>query len=197
MDSVGDARDLADAGASSDGRVASNAAMAPDVLAPVEVPLCVDLDGTLVRCDCMVEAGLAVLRREPWLAFALPVWWARGRAHLKRELAQRARIDPATLPYDAAVLDHLRGEHARGRRLVLATGSDGMIADGVAAHLCLFSEVFASDGLRSLTGVAKQRALVERFGEKGFDYVANDVVDLAVWRSARAAVVVDATPALV
>ena len=43
----------------------------------------------------------------------------------------------------------------------------------------------ASDGRTNLAGAAKARALVERFGEGGFDYVGNERRDLAVWRRAR------------
>jgi hypothetical protein len=56
----------------------------------VTVPLCVDLDGTLVRSNVLVETLVGALKQRPLLVFALPVWLARGRAALKRELAARA-----------------------------------------------------------------------------------------------------------
>jgi 4-hydroxybenzoate polyprenyltransferase len=60
----------------------------------------------------------------------------------------------------------------------------------VADRVNLFDEVIASDGVRNVSGDAKRAALVERFGEKGFDYVGNERADECVWRSARKAVVV-------
>ena len=74
------------------------------------VPLCVDLDGTLLRTDSLHEALVSALRRAPWLVFALPFWWLRGRAALKREIARRASLDPALLPYDSGVLELIRAE---------------------------------------------------------------------------------------
>jgi 4-hydroxybenzoate polyprenyltransferase len=57
--------------------------------------------------------------------------------------------------------------------------------------------VLASDGAVNLTGRRKLRALEERFGTGGFDYVANAAVDLPIWARAKSAIVVNAGPGLV
>ena len=161
------------------------------------VPLCVDLDGTLIKTDLLWVSLVRLLRRNPlWLAL-LPWWWTKGRAALKRQIASRiGPLEVCRLPYNPEFLDFLRAEHRRGRPLILATASDGALARQVADHLGLFCEVLASDGKTNLRGAAKLRRLVERCGEGGFDYAGNSAVDLAVWPRARAAVVVNATEAL-
>lgn len=156
------------------------------------LPLCVDLDGTLLRGDSLVEGALALAARAPW---SLPARLARlrhGRAALKQSLARDATLDPARLPWNPAVLALLEDAGAAGRTRVLCTGADARVADAVAGHLGLFEEVIASDGRRNLTGEAKAAALVERFGERGFDYAGNARDDLAVWAHARGAIVVGA-----
>src|ERR1043166_1679477 len=85
------------------------------------VPLCVDLDGTLIRTDLLWESLLILLKKNPLFAFAVPFWWAKGRAHLKAQIASRVRLDPSYLPYHAPLLDYLRAEKAQGRRLLLGT----------------------------------------------------------------------------
>ena len=162
----------------------------------IEPPLCVDLDRTLVRTDLLWETLAATLARSPAAALAIPFWLLRGRAALKRELAQRAPFDASTLPYDRHVLEDLRSERARGRRLVLATAADQLAAERVAAHVGLFDEVIGSDGVRNNKGEAKARTLIERFGERGFDYVGSDRFDLPIWRRARVAVVARGNQAL-
>ncbi len=152
------------------------------------VPICVDLDGTLVRTNMLTETAVAAVKRKPWLAAALPLWLARGRAALKRELARRASIDASVLPYDENLLALLRRSRAAGRRLYIATASDTAVAQAIADHLGIFDGVLASDGARNLKGEAKARALVERFGDKGFDFVGEDRFDLPAWRHARAAI---------
>lgn len=158
------------------------------------MPLCVDLDGTLVKTDMLMETLVAVVRRRPWLAFAVPLWLARGRPALKRELAERAGTDPACLPYDEVLVAELRRERAAGRHLVLATAADKCVAQSVAGHLGLFDEVMASDGTVNLKGEVKAVALAARFGERGFDYAGNDRFDIPIWKRSREALVAGATP---
>lgn len=154
------------------------------------IPLCVDLDGTLIRSDLLFESALSLLRRNPLYVFAFLLWLLRGRAHLKREVARRAEVDPATLPYDERVVDWLREQQGQRPR-VLCTASDTTLANGVAMHLGLFDEVLASDGARNLAGRHKGEALRERYGDRGFDYAGNEYRDLHIWKHARRAIVVN------
>ena len=159
------------------------------------MPLCVDLDGTLVHTDLLYESALALLRRNPLYLLVLPLWLLRGKACLKHEIARRAQPDVALLPYDARVLDLLR--EAGGRRRVLCSASDQRLVDAVAAHVGGFDLALGSDGRTNLDGPRKASALVAHFGERGFDYVGNAAPDLAVWSHAREAIVANARPALV
>lgn len=168
-------------------------APAPDDLA---VPLCVDLDGTLLNTDMLWESLKDAARRRPWVLLLVPVWLLQGRAHLKRRLAARAQVDPATLPFHHGFVAFLRDEKARGRRLVLATASDQALAERIAERFDLFAEVLGSDGRRNLRGRAKAAVLTERFGLRGFDYAGNSAMDLNVWVAARQAIVVNASAEL-
>lgn len=153
--------------------------------------LCVDLDGTLLRSDLLVESALVLLGRRPWMLAAM-AWWlvAGGKARLKAEVAGRVDMDPATLPWDNRVLALVQA--AQGRHRVLCTASDAALAKAVADHLGCFEEVLASDGTTNLAGHEKARRLVERFGSRGFDYAGNAYPDLEVWAHSRAAIVVNA-----
>src|SRR5689334_12758530 len=102
------------------------------------LPLCVDLDGTLVHTDLLHENLIFVLTKKPWLVALLILWVLRGRAYLKTQLAKRVQFYPSLLPYDDRVLSYLKCEKAKGRKLVLATASARSQADAVATHLRLF-----------------------------------------------------------
>ncbi|MGO8676023.1 MAG: UbiA family prenyltransferase [Limisphaerales bacterium] len=156
------------------------------------VPLCVDLDGTVLRTDLVWESLVRLLRGNPLYLALLPFWALRGRAWLKRQLAARTHLDAATLPYSPSFLEFLRCERRKGRHIYLVTASDGQPAEAVATHLGLFKEVIASDGRTNLRGRVKAARLVERFGEGGFDYAGNSSADLPVWVRARQALVVNA-----
>ena len=153
--------------------------------------LCVDLDGTLVAGDILWESILLLFKQQPWTLLFLPVWALRGRAFLKRQIAQRVILDPASLSYCQEVLEFLHEQKDDDRILILATASDRQPAEAVAAHLGIFSDVIASDGTTNLSGHHKRRTLEQRFGQEGFDYMGNSTADLEVWPSAKAAILVN------
>jgi 4-hydroxybenzoate polyprenyltransferase/phosphoserine phosphatase len=155
----------------------------------VSLPVCVDLDQTLTRIDPLHESILSLIRKAPLLLLSFPLWLRRGRATFKQEIASRVQIDAASLPYRSDVLDLVKAASASGRRVILSTRTPRPFADAIAAHLGLFNEVLATEGEKNMQGENKRLALVERFGEKGFDFVG-DRSDAAVWRSARKAIVV-------
>jgi apolipoprotein N-acyltransferase len=156
----------------------------------------VDLDGTLIKTDLLWESLARLLRRNPFQLLPVLFWWARGRAFLKRQLVRRVTIDPAALPYHEPFLAFLREQKAAGRKLILVTASDRDMALPVANHVGLFDEVLGSDGKTNLRGANKLKVLVEKFGERGFDYAGNSSADFAVWRGAREAIVINASAAV-
>lgn len=159
-------------------------------------PLVVDLDGTLIRTDMLVESASQFLIQNPFQFFKPLLWLLRGKTVLKTELAERVALDPSALPFNTDLLDWLRAEKQSGRCVVLATASHRVLAEQVAQHLHLFDEVLATDGHTNLKSTAKAQALIERFGEGGFDYVGNDWPDVQVWAKAHTAHVVDAPASL-
>jgi len=155
--------------------------------------LAVDLDGSLIKTDLLLESVVTLLKQEPWRALLLPLWLLRGKAYLKRQVARRVSMDVTALPYRQDLLDYLTAQRKLGRTLVLATASDRLLARQVADHLGIFDSVLASDGTNNLSGNLKRDRLVSQFGEKGFDYAGNGRCDLVVWAAARKAIVVDPT----
>ena len=156
------------------------------------LPLCVDLDGTLVKTDMLLETFILLLKKNILYIFLVPLWLSRGKAFLKKQIAERVEFEPLNLPYNLAFLAFLRTEHSRGRNLVLVTASDYRIAEKIAGHLSVFDEVLASNGSVNLSGKNKLAALVQKFGTQGFDYAANGQIDLAIWPHAKNAIVVGA-----
>ena len=158
-------------------------------------PLCVDLDGTLIHTDVLHENLVAVFVTKPWVVFCLFFWLIRGRAYFKARLAEKVGFDPSLLPYDERVLDYLRREKAKGRRVILATGSARLQADAVAEHLGLFDAVLATEPDRNLKGSTKAALLSELLAR--FSYLGNDRSDIAVWGCAETASIANASTRLV
>jgi 4-hydroxybenzoate polyprenyltransferase/phosphoserine phosphatase len=156
-----------------------------------DVPLCVDLDGTLIRSDALIESVLLLIKTQPWAIFFIPFWLLRGRAVFKGEVAKRVTLNANTLPYQTDLFNFLKQQHAAGRILVLATASHTKIAHHISDHLGIFTQVLATADV-NLSGRAKRDRLVERFGRNGFDYAGNSRADLHVWEVARETIVVNA-----
>jgi 4-hydroxybenzoate polyprenyltransferase len=145
---------------------------APGLAEPGSEPLCVDLDGTLVKSDTLLDSVLVLARQNPRELLRLPGWVMGGKASFKRKISSAASLDVAHLPYNQELLAYLQEEHARGREIFLATGADAAVAERVAAHLGIFSGVLASDGAVNLTGKNKLAAFQSRFAQ-GFSYIGN------------------------
>jgi len=160
------------------------------------IPLVVDMDGTLIATDALVEGAVLLLKRHPLNALRVLAWLLQGKARLKARIAEEVTLDAAHLPYQAQVVEYLQAARAQGRPIVLATAADAKVAHQVAARLGLFDAVLASDGKLNLAGEHKRRRLVVEFGEHGFDYVGNAPPDVVVWRSARTAIVVGGSASL-
>lgn len=159
-------------------------------------PLVVDLDGSLLLTDMLYESLLDVLPLGFHPNFAALRALANGKAALKHHLAQASELDYATLPYSTSVMALVQAAKARGRRVYLATAANAKHAKAIADHLGVFDGWFASDEKTNLSGSLKAEVLTVAFGQNGFDYVANDRLDLPVWEGADKAYGVDLSSSL-
>ncbi len=82
-------------------------------------PLCVDLDGTLVKSDTLVDSLLVMARNSPLLLLRLPGQLLRGKAAFKAFVTTHVELDVAHLPYNRKLLQFLQEQHAGGREVYL------------------------------------------------------------------------------
>jgi 4-hydroxybenzoate polyprenyltransferase/phosphoserine phosphatase len=157
--------------------------------------LCVDLDGTLVKSDTLVDSTLALARYHPKLLLRIPGWLLEGKAALKRHITSAVSLDVAHLPYNRELLQFLEQQHATGRPIYLTTAADSALAERVAEHLGLFDGVLASDGQLNLAGPNKLEAFRQAFGDN-FCYIGNALPDLPLLQNCQQPMVANPTPAL-
>ncbi|MEM8786644.1 MAG: UbiA family prenyltransferase [Pseudomonadota bacterium] len=154
-----------------------------------DVPLAVDMDGTLLRTDTLLESFWKGLGAAPLATLRIAFRHWRDRPALKHALAALAPLDPATLPVDAQVVDFLDAERATGRHVALVSGAAAPVVAAVAAALGPFDAVQGSDRRTNLTAARKAAWLSDRYGAQGFDYIGDSAADVPVWQAARRAYV--------
>jgi 4-hydroxybenzoate polyprenyltransferase len=132
-------------------------------MSTADIPICLGLVGALLPTDPKHERLLSSVKRTPF--------------------------DAAALPFRPELLQWLRDQHAAGRRLILLSSGDPRFAAGISDALELFDETLCITGSGSVAE-QRRRTLVDRFGERNFDYVGSEAADLPVWEAARAAVVI-------
>ena len=149
------------------------------------VPFCVDLDGTLVRTDMLHETLLLLAKNDPVSMLSLPRWLAKGKSYLKHMVAERTDIDATNLPLNEEVRALIEAARSEGRPVVLSTAAPSRVASAVAERLGVFDAIISSSKQVNLSGRRKADALVDRFGDRGFDYIGNHRDDLAIFARAR------------
>lgn len=153
------------------------------------VPLCVDLDRTLISTNVTHELILAAFHMKPWAALRLLPAMLLDRAGFASELLSLAEPGLATIPFRKSVLQFVREERDKGRRIVLVSTSGRVLAQAVADHIGDFVEVVASqDGYQSQNTMA--RLLCERFGPGRFDYVGHSRAAMPLWQTSYRAILV-------
>lgn len=161
-----------------------------------EPPLCVDLDGTLIEGDTLRISLRYLARTAPWVLLALPFVLLAGRPRLKAFVARRYIPDPNSLIWRAEVVEFLREEKSRGRRIVLATAAHRLVGEAVFAHLGLFDALVATDSGPNVKGIQKANHIRKSLGCSEFDYVGDSAADLPIFEVARLSYLVAPSPSL-
>lgn len=158
-----------------------------------QLPLCVDLDNTLISADLSWETVVCGLRQRPWLFFSFIFLLFRSTAAIKTYFASCIPQD-YPVPLNLEVVQFITEQRTQGRRIILATGSHEQAVERIRHALPEFDDVLATTAHCNLIGAAKARALVGKFGVKGFDYIGDSFPDLHVFAVARKGLV--ANPSL-
>ncbi|PTX56889.1 4-hydroxybenzoate polyprenyltransferase [Litoreibacter ponti] len=157
-------------------------------------PLVLDIDGTFLRTDMLLESFWSGMGRAPLETLRASARHWRDRARLKAELAQLGAPRVDLMPVNPKVMEMAKVAQAQGHEVILASASDRSLVEPLAAHHGLSSRVFASDGQTNLKGDAKAEALVEAFGARGFHYAGNELADMPIWQQADDTILVGDVP---
>lgn len=153
--------------------------------------LCCDLDGTLVKCDSLLETIFIAIKKDISVFFLIPYWVWKGKSYFKAKIAECALPNPSLLPYNKEVIDYIKDAKLQGRKTVLATASSQTVADLINNELNIFDVALGSTYTFNLRAKHKKDRLVELFGHKKFDYIGDSSADFPVWEAAGKAILVN------
>lgn len=156
-------------------------------IGPASSPLVFDLDGTLLRGDCLWEALFWAASRKPsLLPRALIALVAGGRPGLKIYLAEHCQVlRERDIQKNAITVQFLEEQRRLGRRCVLATASPLKWAEEAnSAFGGAFEQVIATER-DNMKAERKAKTLTDLYGQGGFDYVGDSTADVPVWKAAR------------
>jgi 4-hydroxybenzoate polyprenyltransferase len=159
----------------------------------VDIPLVVDVDGTLINTDLLYEAAVLLFKKNPVYIFKCLLWLLKGKAYFKNEIFKRVELQYQLLPYNSEVINFLQQEFTAGRKIILATASPVACAVEIAKLQPLFSQVYGTENNINLKGANKLNLLIKEFGKGNFDYIGNAKPDLVIFASCRYAYLVNAT----
>ncbi|MCD6046856.1 MAG: hypothetical protein K0S08_503 [Gammaproteobacteria bacterium] len=155
-------------------------------------PLFVDLDGTLLFNDSLQEVFWRLLLKHPWYAInAVFLLLTQGRAAFKAFIANHVPLQSIQWAINPAVVQLLKAEKSRGRKIILLTASNEKIARHIVEPLNLFDHIEASSENRNFKGGEKLSWIRTRYPGEEFLYAGNSQDDLILWRHAHESIIVN------
>ncbi len=158
-----------------------------------KIALFVDLDVTLIASDTLLESIVLLLKLYPLKIFSLIIWLFKGKAFFKDRVSKYKIPQADLLPYREEVLDFIKEEKEKGRKVYLLTAANQKIADKVAHHLGCFAGAFGSTDKINLSGEQKLKKVHQIVGHAKFDYIGNSKADTPIWEKANKTIVVNPT----
>jgi 4-hydroxybenzoate polyprenyltransferase len=153
-----------------------------------DLPLAVDLDGTLATVNTMHELMLAAGLANPLGLMRALLGLFQGPQEVKARLVDMCKPSSAP-PLCQELVELMRQEAAAGHELALVSAADDRVVQQVAARLGGFAVAHGSDRTTNLKGERKAAWLRQQFPQ-GFLYAGDSAADLPVWRASAGAILV-------
>ena len=163
---------------------------------PIDVPLVVDLDGSLLDGDGSHLTVAHYLVSSPTAVIRCLLWLLKGRNYLRCQAVANYQIDHSKLKLRHQVVDIIQQEKKSGRKLILATGSPEPLGVRINQEYFFFDYVLGSRVDYHCVGKRKLGALRSLIKDSEFIYIGDSHNDLAIWADAPYAILVNPSQSL-
>ncbi len=163
-----------------------------------KLPLCVDLDHSLINTDLTFEAILEALKLNPLNIFiVLKFILLMEKKELKCWLSQNVSLEWDRIPKNVEVEAFIRKEIENGRMVYIVSGSHQKFLENVHRLFPMAKEAIGTSDKVNLIGKNKAEYLINRFGAQQFDYLGDSRHDLHIWKHAKTAYIVSRNQKLI
>lgn len=145
-----------------------------------DAPLVIDLDGTMLHSDTLIEGIAAGLFQKPFATLAGCVSAAVSVPRFKSWVFRNIEVDYDAIPANENLVAWLSDEKAKGRPIHLVSAANQGVVDRLAARFGIFDSAHGSSESHNLKGRNKQKFIVENFGPSAV-YAGDSRSDLHVW----------------
>lgn len=151
----------------------------------------VDLDGTLIKTDSMIESVISVLKDNPLRIFSLLSKLLKGKVEFKKYVFEHCDFSSfaGTFPVNTELVDYLKEEKGNGSKLYLVSASDERAVKATAEELkltALFDGIYGTTDKTNLKGQNKldfiKNHIATNNGEDEIIYCGDSRADLDIWK---------------
>ncbi len=157
-------------------------------------PLIVDLDGTMLRTDTLVEGIAAGLFQKPFATLANGAGALSSVPKFKAWVFKNIDVDYEVIPANEPLVAWLTEEKARGRSIHLVSAAYQGVVDRLANRFGIFDSAHGSSDTHNLKGRHKRKFIIENFGPSSV-YAGDSRPDMHVWKDLGGAVYAGTNPA--
>lgn len=151
----------------------------------------VDLDGTLIKTDSMIESVISVLKDNPLRIFSLLSKLLKGKIDFKKYVFEHCDFSSfaGTFPVNNALVDYLKKEKENGSILYLVSASDERAVNDTTEALkltSLFDGIYGTTDTTNLKGENKlefiRNTIAPIHNESEIIYCGDSSSDIELWK---------------
>jgi 4-hydroxybenzoate polyprenyltransferase len=152
-----------------------------------DTPLVIDLDGTMLRSDTLIEGIAAGLFQKPFSTLAGCASAIVSVPRFKSWVFRNIDVDYDAIPANDDLVAWLADEKARGRKIHLVSAANQGVVDRLADRFDIFDSAHGSSDTHNLKGNNKRKFILDRFGPDAV-YAGDSRPDFHVWKGVGGAV---------
>jgi phosphoserine phosphatase len=152
-------------------------------------PLVIDFDGTLIDGDLLIDSILVKIKKNPFYLLKAVFRTFMGRSYIKYKMYKDDDyLRPNQLKYNITLINYINNQKNKRKEIIICTAANEdavrVIINQIKDDIGII-EVVGSNKNINLKGKNKAKYLLNRYGDKKFDYIGDSRSDVHIWKYAK------------